>query len=589
MHRNCIYQAKTLPTRIDGRKRVRADPKGQAGPIDSIPSPLESVSPGAGIFVLEGHQHLCRGPSLYDSASDTQPLCSTPLRTTPSNTTLESLRELSIQASIPPAKPTSISAPDTRASLPPTQPDQSLSSTATCPKFVESPSALALMTSQDIYLCTTIDLLAATEVRTIPSFSYFVQEARPPILASLDPVNWARMKIYVSNLGTQHKGVAAAILAVQSLYKAQANGLSTSRAMILYQAATGIFKKILVVEDGVQDFDTVLIIAFLLCLFEMLVLDDTGSVFEQSEGGALESRLQVWSLSDQHSPLSLRIVAWLQIIHAAARRGGNPGVLSNTISDLLSKFKGEIPPLSALAEDCNTDAPTSVHDLVSAPIFAFHLELQQVSTQVANLSHYHRSRTTSTDQQEVWSLMAHLKARIYLLRQTRPTLMKLSAADLRAQFSQPVAGPLITLIGICNATYYTEIVEVGRTLSDPPLASPEAREAMCHIRAIIEARAGAEDDWNVYTTTATTTTTSSGKLNPSYLRPLFLYAIESILQPSDTKWAVERLKEINDPICRSDFFASFASSLAHAQRSKGRRVTTKYFCYQTFGVSPPFL
>ena len=426
------------------------------------------------------------------------------------------------------------------------------------------------MTSQDIYLCTTIDLLAATEVRTNPSFLFFVHEVRPPILPFIDQVNFGRMKICVANMGTQEPAIASAILAVQYLYRAQANGLSTSRAMTLYQAATSIFNTMLCEHDQDQNFDSVLIVAFLLCLFEIIVLEETGSIFHRTRE-VFATRLQVWIQETCHSPLSLRIVAWLQIIHAAARRGGNPGVLPSAIIDALTGLTDEIPSLASL--DTDTDAPTTVYDLVTNPIFDFYLELEKKSTQVANLSHYHRSRTTSADQEEAWDLMAHIKIQIYQLWEARPALMRLQPDDLRKQFSNTAAEPLIALIGICTAAYHTEIVEVGRTISDPPLASHEAKQAMRRIRGIIEG------DWNAY---------ASGKLNTGYLRPLFLYAIESIA-PDDTKWALERLREIKDPVSRSDFFASFAHLLTEAQRRKGRRVTTKYFCYQTFGVSPPLL
>jgi hypothetical protein len=123
------------------------------------------------------------------------------------------------------------------------------------------------------------------------------------------------------------------------------------------------------------------------------------------------------------------------------------------------------------------------------------------------------------------------------------------------------------------AAYLAEVVALGRTLGDPPFASPEAVQAMSKMRDLIEG------DWNA---------SSGGALNPGYLRPLFVYAIES-LSKEETLWAVNRLRQIRSPLSRSDFVASLAESLGEAQREKGRRVTTKYFCYQTFGVPPPFM
>ncbi|KAI1613960.1 hypothetical protein EDD37DRAFT_635175 [Exophiala viscosa] len=430
---------------------------------------------------------------------------------------------------------------------------------------LRSPSAVSLMTSQDIYLCTTIDLMAATQIPLQPSFTYFVQEVNPPIISDFDHVNWARAKMHLAELGSRIKAIEAAILAVQALYKAQSNGLPTTHSLSLYQAGMLAFETAM--KDHAEVLDNIFAAAFLLCLFEMVLPEETGSVFGNL-GSLFLTRLATWSAPGH---LSLRIGAWLTLCHASARRGGNPGILSDAVKSHIPNYGTEAPNLPML--DNYNDAPTSVYDIISAPIFAFFLELQKISAQIANLSHYHRSRMTSADQEEVAVLMADLKAQMGALWQARPSLMQLQADVLRSLFCGAVAEPLITLIGITTAAYWTEIVEYGRTPSDPPLASPEAKHAMNQIRDIVDGNT------NGYT---------AGKLNSGYLRPLLLYAIESV-NPADVQWAVERIKQIRNPISRSDFFATFAESHAEAQSSKGRRVTTKYFCYQTFGVAPPFL
>lgn len=422
--------------------------------------------------------------------------------------------------------------------------------------ILDTPSVLSYMTSQDIYLCSTIDLLAATDVPIHASFSFFIEEVNPPLISPYDQVNWERMKVHVTELGIHNQAVAATVLVVQALYRAQLNGLTTSRAMSAYRTAKTTFEKIL--DDDTEDFNTILLVVFLLCLFEIVVPDETDSILSRSEG-AFVRRLETWSLQENQSPVSLRIEAWLRILHAAARRGGGPGLLSDAVSGLLDNHTTDTPSLCLL--DNYTDAPTSMHDIISAPIFTFYLELQKISTQVANLSHYHRSRFTSSDQDEVTELMTRLQTKVSFMWHIRPGPMRFKPEELRAQFSCEIARSIVTLVGICTAAYYAEIIEIGRTLSDPPLASSGAKQAMRQIRDIIDG------DWNV---------SSGGKLNPGYLRPLFLYAIESV-DKDETQWAVQRLKDLKNPICRSDFFASFASSLAEAQISKTRRVTTRYF------------
>ena len=430
------------------------------------------------------------------------------------------------------------------------------------------------MTSQDIYLCTTIDLIAAREAPANPSFAYFVNEVQVPLVSPFDPANWLRLKIYIRGLSTHDKAVGASILAVQAVYKAQANVLPTTHAMSAYDTANCIFNAIL--EDEAVDFHFILIIAFLLCLVEVLVPTETGPVFSQSDGPFLE-RLQVWSLGghqlqEVQVPVTLRVVAYLRILHAATRRGGGPRLLSENVDHLLPALPSDLPTLGPV--DGDFDASDTMHDTLSAPIFNTFLELQKISALIAELSHYHRSRITSEDQEEVNGLAAHYGAKLSDVWEQRPGIMRLASVDLRTHLSETIAEPLITQIGICVAVYHTEIVELGRTLSDPPLASPEAKQHMRHIRQIIEG------DWNAFD--------QGAKLNPGYLRPLFVYAIES-MSVDQTQWAVSHIKQINDPVSRSDFFASFAKSLGEAQRKKERRVTTKWFCYQMFGVPPPYL
>jgi hypothetical protein len=449
----------------------------------------------------------------------------------------------------------------------------------------ESPSTESMMTSQDIYLCITVDYMAATGVSEHPTFSFFVKEVNPPVISPYDHVNWNRLKTLCVDLSIFDKAIRAAILAVQALYKVQATGLDTSQSVSLYKAATNIFASSL--DSSTQDIDIILIVALLLCLFQIVVPSETESVLSQANGPFV-TKLEAAALQGYYSPVALRISAWFRIIHAATRRSGNPGILSTTVNTLLPNDAADLPSLFLF--DKHTDAATPMYDIMSAPIFMFYLQLQNISTEVANLSHYHRSRTTGEDQEEVSKLMACLKARVYSLWQTRPGLLRLEPFELRAQFSPSIAESLITLVGITTANYYAEIVEIGRTLSDPPLASLEAKQAMRSIRSIVDSCGWS---WNGYALNSTGTITSksysnSSKLDPGYLRPLFIYAIESIPK-GETEWAVDRMMQINNHICRSEFFARFADSLAGAQRNLGRRVTTKYFCYQTFGVAPPFL
>ena len=153
--------------------------------------------------------------------------------------------------------------------------------------------------------------------------------------------------------------------------------------------------------------------------------------------------------------------------------------------------------------------------------------------------------------------------------------MRCNSHEIRTQFCSRAAESLISLIAVSMAAYHAELVEMGRSLSDP--LTPEAQEAMRRIRDLVDS-----GDWGG-------PLRADGKLlNPAYLRPLFIYAIETP-DADGVGWAVDRMREIQDFICRSEFFATFAEGLAEVQVMKERRVTARWFCYQKFSVRPPFL
>lgn len=431
-----------------------------------------------------------------------------------------------------------------------------------------------MMVSQDILLCTTIDLMTANEMSTRPSFAYFQQSVSSPYITPYDPVSWQYFKNHAVDVAGHNTLVAAALVALQSLYKAQSNGLSTATSLSLYETASTLFRVALTRDDELVTND-ILDVGFLLHLAEMLLPEDTGP----GPLGGAEKLLATWMealySSKDLPPLTIRVASWLLLCHAAARRGGNKGLLSDYAQSVLREICGSpiLPPVTTYSADTRS----AIFQSLAEPLYNLHFQLQILSGRVADLSHYHRSRVTSEDQEEVFTIIANLKEQMQVLWDARPSIMHSSPTRVRSYLTLPVGEPLLLMIAICEAIYHNEIVEIGRNLSDPPFASPEAREHLDSIRAIIE---------NPEIPTACVK--DPDKVHPAFLRPLFLYAIESLDQ-DDTEWAVGQIRKIKDPISRSDFFANFAEGLAKAQREKGRRVTTKWWCWQAFGVAPPYL
>lgn len=430
-----------------------------------------------------------------------------------------------------------------------------------------SPSTLI---SLDIKLTTTMDMLRAREVPLQTSFSFFVEMVDSPSITPYDSVNWERMKLEMVELGISNAAIASTILAVSALYKGQLYQLPLSKALSLYNSSKSTYEKLL--NDDSQDFDTTLAATFLLCLFESIHYEIAPILKEPAE--IFTKRLKAWAEDESsHSERSSRIIVWLRLLHVTSIRGGNMGLISDSICNLFPNYRTGLPNLKPPLNN-PSNASTDLYLMLSTPLFIFYVQLQMISGDVAKLTHYHRSRTTGMDQEEIVQQLTQVKSQLRALWEECLGTQSQSPEDLRAYLAPKIANPMITLIGICTAAYHAELVELDRVLGDPVTESPYSKQAMRRIRKIIDG------DWNAYDL--------EGKLNPAYLRPLFLYAIEC-MDHDQTQWAIGKMGKIRDPICRSDFFVAFAKALSDAQFRNGRRVTTKYFCIWYFGVSPPFI
>ncbi|CAG9995961.1 unnamed protein product, partial [Clonostachys byssicola] len=421
------------------------------------------------------------------------------------------------------------------------------------PNFGASSLERFQRTSQVISLTLSLDKFVTYEVPTEASFSYFTDELDCPFLSPFDSLSWKRIKQSIAQLGTQEVSV---------------DRLPTEFAMSLYQAAISSFQFLL--DNGNIDFDIILIDAFLLLLSQLILPNRDNPTFTWMDP-VLVNRLDVWLKTGQKSPISLRICTWLQILDTAAKRGGSPSLLPDSVFNHLTESIPEVPSLSSL--DTSLDPRDTLYDTISTPLYVFYLKVQRVSNRVADVSHYRRSRTTPGDQAEVNDILTGLKDIMYTLWDNRPGPLRLQPRELREHFNFAIAEPTIALAGVCLAAYFAELIVFGRTLGDPIFPSIESRHAMAQIRGYVDG------DW---------AGSSGGALNPGYLRALFLYGVECF-EKDESRWAVERLRQIGNPLSRGNFFASFIELHGEAQRAQRRRVTMKYFCRQNFGVPLPFM
>ncbi|KAF4472118.1 Transcriptional regulatory moc3 [Fusarium albosuccineum] len=430
----------------------------------------------------------------------------------------------------------------------------------------------ATLISRDIELTTTMDLLAAcSEPSRLTSF--FLESVDCPGVTPFDSVNWHFAKCHIVELGKTCSAIMSGITAVATLFKAQLYGLSPSRSLSQYRSTRAAHEELL--GDPTQDFSCCLVVVLLLCLFEVAQSGDGLPTFKDPSQLFLE-RLGAWAQhAKSHSELALRLTLWIKMLQVVTMRGGGMGLLSDSIYSLLPDYDGPFPSIKPPASR-EPGLSTHLHNVLCAPVFDFYFHLQILSGEIAKLTHYHRSRTTGVDQKEVAQLAANIKSRLRELWNSRSATQRQTPQDLRDQLAPKVANTVIQLVGICNAAYHAEFVELDRVLGDPVSQWTDSRYAIRAIREIVDSRYACSD------------TIESEGLNPGYLRPLFLCAIEC-MDREENQWAAERIAQIRDPIYRGTFFSTFAKELSNAQMRKERRVTSKYFCIWYFGVPPPYM
>lgn len=417
-----------------------------------------------------------------------------------------------------------------------------------------------------------MDYLASQNEVPQSWFTYFLETVECPGITPFDPINWRLMKQHAVELGKSNPAIALATGAVSALFKAQSYALSFSGALSLYDSAKKALQSAL--NDDTQQFDESLVALFLLCMFE-LVHSENSPPLMSKQRELLVSRLESWTQQrSKHSELSIRIVIWLKIIYGITLRGGGQGLVPEEIYNLLPSYN--IFPNLKPPPGERQDLLNHLLEILVAPLFDFYFRLQTISGNIAHLTHYHRSRHTGADQKAVVEQLQDIKVQLQTLWNNRCPTHSQHPDEIRSQLAPHLANHIISLIGALEAAYHAEIVELDRVLGDPVTKGSDSRKSMQAIREIVESHWNSEQIVWVE------------NMDPAYIRPLFLYAIEC-RDREENLWAVQMISHMKSPIHRSDFFAAFAKALSDAQLEKDRRVTSKYFCIHNFGVPPPFM
>lgn len=410
-------------------------------------------------------------------------------------------------------------------------------------------------------------------VPTSNSFNYFLDQVEPPFITPFDSANWLRVKRVALDHARQNAVVLAAVYCVETLYEAESNHQDTSKAMAQYHVAKAQFATMLETEG--QTIESVLLVIFLLCCFEVVAQQETVSITLKAEGTFVDF-LEKWAPIRPWPPVACRIEAWLKIFHTKALHLGGRGLLSVKVDNILTFNMSGAPLPSLIHLDANPTPWTILFDSLSGQLFEFYVQINDIGFECCGLNRHHRSRGSPTDEVEVDQAALQIRKNTYALWQRRPSSLRLTVDDIRSLFQGETAfiDELSNLIDLCSAAYFNELVDVGRAagLGSWHNPTPDGIEGMKQVRPIVDK----------------TIQRNGGKVDAGFMWPIFFFGLES-MNEEEGQWAISRLREIQSPICRSIYCADLLESVLDEQRKKEDRVDCRYQAFQKFGVPPPFI
>jgi hypothetical protein len=397
-------------------------------------------------------------------------------------------------------------------------------------------------------------------------FSYFLESVEPPFVSHYDRENWVRMRRHLAQLGRQSPVIASAIIAVEALYEAEERGQETSNAIALYYAAKVSHAKML--DEVDSSLELTLMATFMLLCFEIVAQQEAIPVTMKPKGPFVD-KLEAWAHLRPWPRVVCRLETWLKLLHVKALHLGGRGLLCSKVSRILSYDSALTPSLVSL--DGTPAAASILYDSLTSQLFEFYMQTQKVGASLCGLNRHHRSRGSLMDETEVDETAQVIRKQLRSLYQQRPSILGLNRVELQSLIAEPYVIPLADLVDLCNAAYQIEIVDLGRAHGQWLTPTPEAQEAMQHVRRIVDANI-AEND---------------GAVNPGFMWAIFFYALEAGEEGGN--WAVRMLRQVQKPTCHSDFFARFLEAVLEQQRQKGERVDCRYLCIEKFGIPPPFI
>lgn len=417
------------------------------------------------------------------------------------------------------------------------------------------------------------DTLALSQLSTSDfRFNYFLHHVRPPFIVPWDEGNWVYAKLEMAGMGDSSHPIAAALAAVEDLYRTLGEGTETANTLPAYFTAKATYA--LAINTGQMSTDQIFVATFLLCCFEVVAQQETiSSTLKQKDG--LISTLQSRAVEKPWSPLTQRIIIWLHLFHAKAMHLGGRGILSPNILAILEDQQNAALCVRNTSPSKDGDRNVAVQSLQQS-LFQFYFELQRISILAASMNRHHRPRGGEGNELEVDSTSSVIERRLHNLWQGRPWIFDCSSSDLTdaVRCSEQDLSHLALLVKLCAVSYHAEIIYYARSHGRANMSSQKIQPARATIRALLD-----DDDKE-----------DSGVLlhQPALAWPLFLYSVES-RHKEEVVWALRQFDRIQNPLWHTDFIRTFIRDLTAEQLQRAERVDSRLFCVEKYGVVPPFI
>lgn len=313
---------------------------------------------------------------------------------------------------------------------------------------------------------------------------------------------------------------------------------------------------------------------FLLAWFEVIYdQDDRHSLFPRDLADSIILSKSTWSRSSQE------LLSWMNTLDCKAAHLGGEHLLSQQSIEIVSHYQTQIasssdldagvsssrPLPDALDGTPSNSTPGSASDFdlprtqprgmnslaaqegqvkrallnaILQPALQWYLTSQSYCRRISAHDRYHRRRLTSEDEYEIITACKQLESELSELWNFRPTVISLTAEQLREVVSADLATRLEEVFSVYLASFWILFVYLHRvSWWNLPLNLPHSnlvRRALSEVWRTMQRAYGEVIEG-----------TTKKVVHPSLLWPLFLFGSEC-LDPRQREWAIQQLEDLGE-------------------------------------------